>query len=182
VQNDSTLQFQTAQWYPPNGDYTTIPGGIIRIGYMYRVFDDEFQNPGQWMPPLEKFPSGMQLLRLKLGKLKLRDGGAYTTSGTQVRPPGNSVSTGPIALVADLMASRASGAPQADWPHDNPWGANVGFSDGHVDWIIIPNKRIALLPQQWTGSGSPAEVDHYAYQMFKCYDKNDFTDMNLCWP
>src|SRR5437660_113498 len=55
-QDDSAIQYRQNQWYPSNGVYT----GIIRIGYMYRVFDDEFQAP-PWMPPSEKKPFGQFL-------------------------------------------------------------------------------------------------------------------------
>src|SRR4051812_9319433 len=135
-QEDASVQYRQEQWYPDNGVYT----GIIRIGYMYRVFDDEFQAP-TWMPAIEKRPNG-QLLRLKVGRLRLRDGGVMSTAGAPLRVA-NTHTAGPIALTSDLMANRSTGAPLTDWPHDNPWGANVGFSDGHVDWIPVP-KKIAL--------------------------------------
>jgi prepilin-type N-terminal cleavage/methylation domain-containing protein/prepilin-type processing-associated H-X9-DG protein len=172
-QEDVAVHFDPDQWYPPNppGYYT----GIIRIGYQYRIFDDQFQSPA-WMPASEL----KQLFHLKMGKMKLRDGGVNSSYGAPLIVR-SGMSSGPIALVADLMANRGVGAPQADWPHSNPWGANVGFSDGHCEWIEVP-KRIALLPQQWQGNPAPTDSDHYQYLMFKCYDKKDFSDVNKVWP
>jgi prepilin-type N-terminal cleavage/methylation domain-containing protein/prepilin-type processing-associated H-X9-DG protein len=176
-QEDVAVHYDPTQWYPPNppGFYT----GIIRIGYEYRVFDDQFQNP-QWMPAIERGSLNGQFYHLKIGKMKLRDGGVLNSFGGALLAR-NSTSSGPIALLADLMANRSTNAPLADWPHGNPWGANVGYSDGHVEWIEVP-KRIAILPQQWIGNPSPADADHYQYLMFKCYDKKNFSDINMVWP
>jgi prepilin-type N-terminal cleavage/methylation domain-containing protein len=175
-QPDVGVQYNAKAWYPQPPPYM---GGVIRIGYQYRVFDDEFTN-NPWMPLSEKGPKGGQLLHLKAGKLRLRDGGVLTTSGTVVVAR-DAVATGPIALVADLMSTRGGGVPLANWAHDNPWGANVGYSDGHCEWVQLKDKRIPLLPQQWGGNPNPADSDHYQYRMFKCYDKKNFDDMYMAF-
>jgi prepilin-type processing-associated H-X9-DG protein len=178
-QDEAGIHFKQEQWYPQGGPYTD----RIYVSYQYRVFDDEYQSP-PYLPAVERpnLPKGIhgQLSHLKMGKMKLIDGGVMSTAGATLLTRNNKTN-GAIALVSDGMANRGSGEPLADWAHDNPWGANVGYSDGHVEWIAVP-KRIAILPQKWTGNGDPGDSDHYQYQIFKCYDKKDLSDMSLIWP
>jgi prepilin-type processing-associated H-X9-DG protein len=73
------------------------------------------------------------------------------------------------------MGNRGIGSALAYWPHTAPWGANVGFSDGHAEWVAIPDKSLAVLPQSFA---TLSQSDHYVYQMFKCFDKKAFDDAN----
>jgi prepilin-type N-terminal cleavage/methylation domain-containing protein len=168
----NAVSYDQEQWSPKNPPYQ----GIIYIGYMYRVFDDRFQTPN-WMPAIERD----HLMRLKLGKLRLPDGGVLGDGGSPVLRQGNGQLIGPIALTSDLMGNRGLGLPLANWAHDNPWGANVGYSDGHAEWIAVP-KRLCILPQQWSGDPNPGTSDHFVGIMFKCYDRKDLSDANLVWP
>ena len=149
---DNVVAYQPSDWIPPYPQ----GGASINTNYMYRCYNDS----NVWIPATDRG----QLLHLKLGRLSLVENG--------VRRPG------PLALSCDLLGARSPTAPLANWPHTKPWGACVGFSDGHADFIKT-TEHIALVPKTFSTVG---ESDEYQWRMFRAFDKSDFTEVQNRWP
>jgi hypothetical protein len=143
----------------------------IEVSYLYRACDDTTNRWG--------IPAGErnQLNHLKLTGLKLkRVSGVWQSNDSR---PATSLGPPVIALTMDLIGTRSSASPLADWPHANPFGACVGYSDGHGEWVIVP-KQLALIPRtdpNFLNSADQAMIDGYVWQMFKAFDTKDFNDM-----
>ena len=154
---DSNYVYQPEMWVDP-------PPKKIDISYLYRVSDDS--GNGLSIPVLER----NQLNALKLGKLRLKD--KYGTKHKELE----------IAITSDLMGTRDMGAPDADWAHARPWGANVGFSDGHAEWIVVP-QSVCLIPRtKWPANANTNVPNEYIWLMFKAFDTKDFTDVIARYP
>jgi prepilin-type N-terminal cleavage/methylation domain-containing protein/prepilin-type processing-associated H-X9-DG protein len=155
---DSDYVYKQELWVDP-------PPKKIDISYLYRACDDS--GGGDLNPPVGQ---RNQLNRLKLGKLRLRDKNGVMHKELE------------IALTSDLMGTRSFAAPDADWAHARPWGANVGFSDGHAEWIVVPEK-ICLIPRtKWPPNPSTSVPNEYIWLMFNAFDTKDFTDVNTRYP
>jgi len=167
---DGKFTYQQSAWRvpPPNSV------NKIEVSYLYRGCDDYNNSPGKWGYPANERG---QLIKLRMGGLKLRRVQGVWMSG-DTRPTD---SWGPpvIAITMDLMATRSGSSPLAGWPHVNPFGVCVGYSDAHVDWVPVP-KEIALIPRTdpaFLNSANQGYPQGYIWQMFKCMDTKDFTDM-----
>jgi prepilin-type processing-associated H-X9-DG protein len=153
---DSNYVYKQELWTDP-------PTKKTDISYLYRMCDDSGNGDLKLGPPYDKQRN--QLPRLKLGKLRLKDKDGKVRGDRE------------IALTADLMGTRDLGSPDADWAHARPWGANVGFSDGHAEWIVVP-EAICLIPRTKWGSKPCQNVPmKYIWLMFYAFDSKDFSDV-----
>jgi prepilin-type N-terminal cleavage/methylation domain-containing protein/prepilin-type processing-associated H-X9-DG protein len=156
---DSNYVYKPALWVDP-------PPKKIDISYLYRASDDSGTNGGLDVPVLER----NQLNHLKAGKLRLKDKFGVLHKELE------------IALTSDLMGTRDMGSPDADWAHARPWGANVAFSDGHAEWVVVPEK-ICLIPRtKWPANPNTNVPNEYIWLMFKAFDTKDFTDVYARYP
>jgi len=78
---------------------------------------------------------------------------------------------GTKALISDYMGNRGS---IDHWAHPKPPGINVGYSDGHVDYIPL-NKAIYEFQLQISNDPTPDKTDVFCYLMFEAFDTKDFT-------
>jgi type II secretory pathway pseudopilin PulG len=75
------------------------------------------------------------------------------------------------ALISDNMSRHVGAVDQ--WGHVKPYGLVVGYSDGHVEYIQVPEKVYTL--QMTLKSGDPYEQDVFHYLMFEAFDTKNFT-------
>lgn len=165
---DGKFIYKSDQWGvpPPN----TV--NKIEVSYLYRACNDD---TGKWGTPGGERG---QLAKLKLGGKLRRVRGDWQSNDSR---PADGWGPPIIALTMDLMATRSTGSPLADWPHTNPYGVCVGYSDGHGEWVLV-DKNIALIPRidpTFANSANQGYPQGFIWQMFKAMDTKDFTDMRI---
>jgi len=121
-------------------------GSAIYMGYSYRIWHD-----GPQAAPLNQAAVD-KILAMKLGKKGMASN----------------------ALVSDLMSRHTGSVEQ--WGHIKPYGLNVGYSDGHVEYVTVSHKLYKL--QMLLASQVPTEQDVFHYLMFEAFDTKDFTQVN----
>jgi hypothetical protein len=163
IVGDGKSEYRGKDWIEPYANK------IDNLGYLYRYFGED--DGKGYIPG----PEQRTLRNLRLGRLTHTQYDSVTFSGKVT------AISKIMALTCDLMGTRGLSSPLADWAHDNPWGACVGYSDGHADFVAV-EKKIALIPQNGVLSGQwdPADQSkamEYIWRMFRAYDINDFTDV-----
>jgi hypothetical protein len=158
IAGDSDYVYKQELWTDP-------PTKKLDISYLYRMCDDSGGGDLKLAAPYDKQRN--QLPRLKLGKLRLKDKDGKVRGDRE------------IALTSDLMGTRSFGSPDADWAHARPWGANAGFSDGHAEWVVVP-QEICLIPRtKWGTNPGQSVPAKYIWLMFYAYDTKDFSDVAI---
>ena len=140
-------KYNPSDWWFPYGS------GIVRIHYLYRIFDDS-NNPA-FMPSTE----WKKLSRVKLGKMK-----------------------GRFSLVSDQMGVR-NGKPQnAGWSHLKGWVINVGFADSHVESIQATKDIAVTIPVGFGGDQAKTNSYVWRmFRCFDAQDFSDVAN-RTAWP
>jgi prepilin-type N-terminal cleavage/methylation domain-containing protein len=75
------------------------------------------------------------------------------------------------ALASDVIGPRNQ---KHHWPHIQPYGVCVGYSDGHAEFVSTTKSEyeIAMKLPPLSTSGA---VDGFQFYMFKAFDTKDFT-------
>ncbi|WP_428940314.1 type II secretion system protein [Fontivita pretiosa] len=64
------------------------------------------------------------------------------------------------------------------WPHRNPWGVNVAYSDGHAEFVQLNKSDFDAAFRHATKPDSGVvNATHYAVVLFKALDNKDFTEL-----
>jgi prepilin-type N-terminal cleavage/methylation domain-containing protein len=75
------------------------------------------------------------------------------------------------ALSSDIIGPRGT---RSHWPHTQPYGVCVGYSDGHAEFIYT-SKREYDIALKLPPLSNSAAVDGFQFHMFKAFDTKDFT-------
>jgi prepilin-type N-terminal cleavage/methylation domain-containing protein len=74
------------------------------------------------------------------------------------------------ALTADCLGRHTGTVDQ--WGHIKPYGLNVGYSDGHARYVVLPESLYKL--QFALNQDYPDRQDEFHYLMFEAFDTDDF--------
>ena len=137
------------QEFSYNPDQWQNPSSYRFMGYLYRIFGEP---NGNGAVGARVFEAINEVKNYRFGKMKNK------------------------ALVKDiLMQGWGRGIL---WPHRNPWGVNVAYSDGHGEFVQLAKsdfdaaQRQALKPDPGV-----TNVSHYTVIMFKALDDQNFTEL-----
>jgi prepilin-type N-terminal cleavage/methylation domain-containing protein len=81
---------------------------------------------------------------------------------------------GTKALSADILGQRGS---TIQWPHQQPWGLNVAYNDGHAEFRELSKKDADKCSTLFANGGSPAPASNYIYLFFRGADTGDWTEL-----
>jgi len=144
---------QREKWFTyPYGWEETSYGTYYRFcGYLYRFFG-EYKSEYQYITPAE-----IQWLQtVQYGALEY-----------------------PIAVSSDIFIPDYGGWGFDSWPHLNPYGVSVAYSDGHAEFIDVGHTeylRAGSLPY------SLIHYDDFAFLFFKALDQRDFSTLAEAFP
>ena len=129
---------------------TGIPDSRI-CGYFYRVFD-------QINPPIITQGDVDYLSNLRYSNMEQT-----------------------MALTADIFGPTIWRLEEnMTWPHRNPLGVNVAYSDGHAGWVDVPDEEyrraVAASDAYFYGT------DDYTFLFFQALDNDDFSKLEDAFP
>jgi prepilin-type N-terminal cleavage/methylation domain-containing protein len=81
---------------------------------------------------------------------------------------------GTRALAADLIGVRGT---LTKWPHAQPYGLNVAFSDGHGEFMELGKKDYEMCAQKFFNDPSPYQASVFMHLFFKGADKAEFSEL-----
>jgi len=172
--------------YTPNG--AEWPGNWFGLGYLFssRTITDpkflfcpsmkaeQFKYPAAWEYPERVIPSwkGWKMcgyLYRKYGEQDAED--PNTLWGALERP---------TPLAADIFIATGNPPP---WPHVNPYGINVGFSDGHGDWVHVGHTEYRRRSNEYNWSGDiNYAYDLSTYMFWQALDSGDWSKIQARFP
>jgi prepilin-type N-terminal cleavage/methylation domain-containing protein len=82
------------------------------------------------------------------------------------------------ALAADIVGQRGS---SIHWPHQNPWGLNVAYNDGHGAFVSLTKADNDKCANLMANGGSPGPASNFMYLFFNGADNGDFTEQRTKW-
>ena len=86
----------------------------------------------------------------------------------------------PMALATDVFISVQEHAPGGPiWPHQNPFGINASFADGHAEFVNLPEARFRKATRLW--SANINDPDLFAFAMYELLSGRSET-MNKHFP
>jgi prepilin-type N-terminal cleavage/methylation domain-containing protein/prepilin-type processing-associated H-X9-DG protein len=140
-ENDDTFFSHEASWKP---NFDAIPRRVCYLGYSYRL-QGEMPQGDVDIPENQNGAERVRQIKMKAGQFK-----------------------GNIAMTADVFSSNQS--QYKGFPHINTYGVNVGFSDGHAEWIPLEkiDHQISATVSQ---DGSASNRGAYHYLMYRAFDQ-----------
>jgi prepilin-type N-terminal cleavage/methylation domain-containing protein len=150
--------YDEAAWGAPDGQggWKDSPSGYRFMGYIYRIFGEV---DGSGSPAGNRITLALnEVKKFKFGKMK-----------------------GNKALLKDIeVLGWGSGL---SWPHTQPYGLNVAYSDGHAEFMQL-NRRDYDAARAWATKVDPGvtNASYYTVVMFSAMDTKDFTELRKTFP
>ena len=128
--------------------------GYRFMGYLYRIFGEQ---EGSGAMGIRITQALNEVKKFKFGKMKNK------------------------ALIKDIdVLGWGSGL---GWPHTRPYGLNVGYSDGHGEFVQVRQSDFEAA-QRWATKpdSGVSNASYYTVVMFTALDNRDFTELRKTFP
>ena len=130
------------------------PGSYRFMGYLYRIFG-QVEGPGPIAARKQKAVN--DVMKFRFGKMKNK------------------------ALVKDLLMM--GWGLGLTWPHRQPYGVNVAYSDGHGEFVQLKRSDFDAAYRQATKPDSGVvNASYYTVIMFDALDSQNFIELRNTFP